>query len=143
MGETPPAAPTVRARRPTLKRLLLASLALFVMYVIGAIYLCACDFRSASTRIEARRLVAMKFDLRNLYTAEESYFADHVTYTTSLSSLRFTPSAGVTVTIGSATGFGWSATAKHDSTTRICGIFVGRATAPVSGQSEGEPRCQE
>lgn len=141
----PPAAPG-GARRRMLKRVPLVPIAAFmgfIGFIVWVATLCGCDFRSAATRIEASRLQGMKADLRNLVTAEESYFADQVTYTTSLERLRFRPSDSVTVTIGSATGTGWSAIARHKATTKTCGIYVGTATAPISGQNEGAPKCQE
>lgn len=84
---------------------------------------------------------SMRSDLRNLVTAEESYFADNLTYTTSLTNMQFTPSTGVTVTVGSASDSGWSATATHNASPQACGIFVGTGTPPVGGASEGEPKC--
>lgn len=82
----------------------------------------------------------MKSDLRNLVTAEESYFADQVSYPTSTTAVQFTPSSGVTITIGTATGTGWDATTKHNGTSKTCGIYVGSGTAPTGG-NEGEPKC--
>ncbi len=86
---------------------------------------------------------AMRSDLRNLVTAEESYFADNVTYTTSLTNMLFTPSTGVTITIGAVSSIGWNATARHNATTRVCGIYIGAAATPVRGATEGEPKCVE
>jgi len=88
-------------------------------------------------------IAAMKSDLRNLVTAEESYFADNVTYTTSLTNMNFTASSGGTVVVGAAVGTGWTATATFNGTAKTCGIYVGTGvTAPVTGQNEGEPKCQ-
>jgi len=94
---------------------------------------------SASREDEAY-VAAMKSDLRNLVTAEESYFADNVTYTRSLGT-AFAPSAGVEVTIIEASGTGWSATARHARTTRTCGIFSGSGRPPRAGSEEGAPTC--
>jgi prepilin-type N-terminal cleavage/methylation domain-containing protein len=112
---------------------------LIVVVIIGI--LAAIAIPKFATTKEKAYVAAMKSDLRNLVTAQESYFADQVTYTTSQTSLNYTPSTGVTVSIGAATGTGWSATAKHNGTSQTCGIFVGSATAPVSGANEGEPKC--
>ncbi len=86
---------------------------------------------------------AVRSDLRNLVTAQESYFADSVTYTTSLAALRFQASRGVTVRILSASARGWAAVATHESAPGMrCGIFVGNATPPLPEvQNEGEPAC--
>src|SRR5262249_47522438 len=89
---------------------------------------------------EKAYLASMKSDLRNLVTAQESYFSDYATYSTNLGTY-FSSSAGVTVTIGTATGSGWNATSRHNATTRTCGIYYGTASAPVAGQNESEPRC--
>lgn len=87
-------------------------------------------------------VAAMKSDLRNLVTAEEIYFADSVTYTTSPTNLYFMSSAGVTVTIRAADNTGWSATAKHNGSDQVCGIWVGNASPPIRGSNEGEPKCE-
>ncbi len=95
----------------------------------------------ASTR-EHAYAAEMKSDLRNLVTAEESYFTDHQTYTATLSRLSHSASADTTIVITSASRTGWAATAKRSGTTSTCGIYVGTATPPISGQNEGEPKCQ-
>ncbi|MDO8666750.1 MAG: hypothetical protein Q7J79_09070, partial [Gemmatimonadales bacterium] len=101
-------------------------------------------------------LSAMKSDLRNLVTAQESYIADFVTYTpTPEDSVpspydsigahrfhRFNTSTGVTITVGVATATGWNATARHNGVAQTCGIFVGDAPSPMEGASEGEPKCR-
>ena len=109
-----------------------------VVVIIGILAAIAIP-KFANTK-EKAYLAAMKSDLRNLVTAEESYFSDYVTYSTNLGT-AFSSSSGVTVAVGAATGTGWSATASHNATTRTCGIFVGSASAPISGQNEGEPKC--
>ena len=105
---------------------------------------------------------AMQSDLRNLVTAQESYFADHATYADTLadplvdttSSWGYRgPSAGVVIRITEASATGWSATSRYDmpaeqqvdgleGTTKTCGIFVGTATPPIKGQEEGVPKCR-
>ena len=112
---------------------------LIVVVIIGILAAIAIP-KFANTK-EKAYIAAMKSDLRNLVTAEESYFADQVSYTNSNAAINFTPSTGVTVTIGSYNGTGWNATAKHNATTKTCGIYVGSASAPVTGQNEGEPKC--
>lgn len=88
-------------------------------------------------------LAAMRSDLRNLVTAEESYFADNVTYTSNLGP-TFTASSGVTVEIGYATGTGWRATARHARTGSTCSIFMGGGQVAAPGEAqEGIPFCTE
>src|SRR5688572_24574216 len=56
---------------------------------------------------------AMKSDLRNLASAQESFYYFNDIYTTSLAGLAITPTNGVTITVNEATVSGWSATATH------------------------------
>jgi len=111
---------------------------LIVVVIIGILAAIAIP-KFANTK-EKAYIAAMKSDLRNLVTAQESYFSDYATYSTNLGTY-FASSAGVTVTIGTATGSGWNATSTHNATTRTCGIYYGTASAPISGQNESEPRC--
>ena len=113
---------------------------LIVVVIIGILAAIAIP-KFANTK-EKAYLAAMKSDLRNLVTAEESYNGDYIAYTSNVSSLNFQASSGVTVTIGAATSLGWNATSKHNGTTKTCGIFYGTASAPIAGQNEGEPKCQ-
>jgi prepilin-type N-terminal cleavage/methylation domain-containing protein len=112
---------------------------LIVVVIIGILAAIAIP-KFANTK-EKAYVAAMKSDLRNMVTAEESYFADQVSYTTATAAVNFTPSTGVTIAITAATGTGWAATASHNATSKTCGIYVGTATAPISGQNEGEPKC--
>jgi len=112
---------------------------LIVVVIIGI--LAAIAIPKFSNTKEKAYLAAMKSDLRNILFAEENYFADNVTYTTSTTVLQLQVSTGVTLTINTATGTGWDATASHTATSRTCGIYYGTSTPPFSGQNEGEPRC--
>jgi len=113
---------------------------LIVVVIIGILAAIAIP-KFANTK-EKAYIAGMKADLRNLVTAQEAYFADNVTYASVLSNLNYNVSAGNTVAISSATGTGWAATSKNNATTKTCGIFVGSATAPITGQNEGAPACQ-
>jgi prepilin-type N-terminal cleavage/methylation domain-containing protein len=113
---------------------------LIVVVIIGILAAIAIP-KFANTK-EKAFLVAMKSDLRNIVTAQETYFADNTTYTTSTTALNLIISPGVALSIGTATAGGWSATASHNATARTCGIYVGTASPLVAGQNEGEPRCQ-
>jgi hypothetical protein len=90
---------------------------------------------------EAAYRASMKSDLRNLVVAEEAYYADHATYAGALSALNYNTSYGVRVFLGVVNASGYSALARHEGTTTTCGIYVGTAPPPISGQAEGEPRC--
>jgi len=108
---------------------------LIVVVIIGILAAIAIP-KFANTK-EKAYIAAMKSDLRNAVTAQESYFADNVTYTTDLGT-SYNSSAGVTVTFGSVTGTGWGASASHNGTTKTCAIAVGAA---AGGGTEGEPKC--
>jgi prepilin-type N-terminal cleavage/methylation domain-containing protein len=113
---------------------------LIVVVIIGILAAIAIP-KFANTK-EKAYIAGMKADLRNLVTAQEAYFADNVTYASVLTNLNYNVSAGNTVSISSATGTGWAATSSNNATTKTCGIFVGSATAPITGQNEGAPACQ-
>jgi prepilin-type N-terminal cleavage/methylation domain-containing protein len=90
-------------------------------------------------------VAAMRSDLRNLSTHEESHFYDHAVYSSSmlaLGTVGFNPTTLVTTVVVEATGSGWSASASHSLSAAQCGLFVGNA-APVGGAvSEGIIACQ-
>ncbi len=112
---------------------------LIVVVIIGILAAIAIP-KFANTK-EKAYIAGMKSDLRNLVTAQEAYFADNVTYASAVGNLNYNVSAGNAVTVTSASGTGWAATSSNNATTKTCGIFVGSATPPVSGQPEGSPAC--
>jgi type IV pilus assembly protein PilA len=84
----------------------------------------------------------MKTDLKNLSTAEEAYFYDSTSYTTSLLALNnFRSSSGVTVTVVEGTAKGWSAEAIHAQTSRRCALFSGGAAPVAPATIEGRITC--
>ena len=96
----------------------------------------------------APEVAAMRRSLRDLLTAEESYFADSLRYTKSLRVLArnitpYAPAAGVTVTIESVVGESWRATATDRAAPGwTCGNYIGTGVSSyVPGQKEGVPRC--
>jgi prepilin-type N-terminal cleavage/methylation domain-containing protein len=114
---------------------------LIVVVIIGILASIAIP-KFGATRSKAY-VAAMKSDLRNLVLAEETYFADNVVYTTSLASTVFTPSAGVTVTIGAASVGGWNATARHQALQgTVCAIFGGSGPPVAPATNVSEVRCQ-
>ena len=134
---------------------------LIVVVIIGILAAIAIP-KFANTK-EKAYLAAMKSDLKNLATAEESYFADNQQYLSGSASNPgtgaatplmsggnpnreiFIPSAGVTVTItaqaaAAGTPAGWSATATHTATNKTCAMFIN--VAPVAPATvDGEPKC--
>jgi prepilin-type N-terminal cleavage/methylation domain-containing protein len=111
---------------------------LIVVVIIGI--LAAIAIPKFSNTREKAYVASMKSDLRNLATAQESYFADNVTYTSDIAALGAGESQGVTITIGGVAGTGWSATAAHNATTKTCAIYFGTA-AVAPADTEGEVKC--
>jgi hypothetical protein len=90
----------------------------------------------------------MQDDLRNLAIAQAGYAADNAgAYSANLTSLNFTASTGVTVTVNYAGPNGWAATAVHTAlpATENCGKYIQNgATAPTPiapATASGEPKC--
>jgi type IV pilus assembly protein PilA len=108
---------------------------LIVVVIIGI--LAAIAIPKFSNTKEKAYVAAVKSDIRNLATAEESYFADNQVNTTSLAAANFTPSVAVTVTPASlAVAKSWSAASTHAQTAKTCKIGFGPGTA-TSGAAEG------
>jgi prepilin-type N-terminal cleavage/methylation domain-containing protein len=113
---------------------------LIVVVIIGIIASIAIP-KFANTKDKAY-LAAMKSDLRNLATAEESFLFDSLTYTTNLAAMNgWSPTTGVTVVVNAATGGGWSATASHALSTHKCYLFYGSASPVGSATVEGRISC--
>jgi len=111
---------------------------LIVVVIIGILAAIAIP-KFANTK-EKAYLATMKSDLRNLITAEESYFGDNTAYTSTLPATMYATSTGVTgptITIG---GSNVQAYVAHTQTTRSCAIYLGTVVqAPAT--KEGEPKC--
>lgn len=114
---------------------------LIVVVIIGILAAIAIP-KFANTK-EKAYLAAMKSDLRNLASAEEGYFADNSTYTTSKAGINYNESSGVTATIAVNAGppVNWNATTWHTATAKTCAIFYGTTTATAPATLEGEPKC--
>lgn len=116
---------------------------LIVVVIIGILAAIAIP-KFANTK-EKAYLSAMKSDLRNLVTAQESYLGDNYIYYGGAvpdAQLEYASSSGVTVTLQNASASGWAATAWHNGTAKTCAIFYGSgASAVAPATNEGEPRC--
>jgi hypothetical protein len=86
-------------------------------------------------------VTAMKSDLRNLVSAEESFVSDSGFYSASLQQLGFRPSVGVRRPTINAGPRSWSAITSHEqlSDTR-CAVAVGSAN-PISGIEQEDIAC--
>jgi type II secretion system protein G len=113
---------------------------LIVVVVIGILAAMAIP-KFQSTKGKAY-LASVKSDLKNLSTAEESFFYDHRSYSTDLDSLKAVSSHGVVLTVVNATPTGWSATAYHPgSWPHTCALFYGSVSAVAPATVEGEIAC--
>ena len=114
---------------------------LMVMVIIGILVTVLIP-RFATSR-EKAFITAMKSDLRNLATAEESYFYDYDSYSPDLAQLpAFTSTTGVTVTISGASQTGWAASASSVSSSQLCYLFVGNLGPLGAATQEGQVACE-
>ena len=111
---------------------------IIVVVIIGLLATIAIP-RFTSSRDKAL-VAAMKSDLRNLATHQESQLADSGSYATSFPPTIWRPSTGVTGPTIALTPTGWTARVGHTSTTRVCAIFVG-STPLAPAVKEGVPTC--
>ena len=116
---------------------------LIVVVIIGILAAIAIP-KFANTKTKAYT-AAMKSDLRNLVTAEESFFSDSGTYVVygDTTKLKFRPSTGVsTPNIAIGQGY-WSATVTHNQILNFtCGIAVNTVNPQVATAGDGEPSCK-
>ncbi len=113
---------------------------LIVVVIIGILVSIAVP-KFANTKQKAY-VAQMKSDLKNVATAEEAYFYDSTSYTSSLVALNnFRSSTGVTLNVLEATPMGWSAEALHGQTTRACYLFNGNAAPVGNATVTGKITC--
>lgn len=109
---------------------------LIVVVIIGILAAIAIP-KFGQTREKANQ-AAMKSDLRNLLSAQETFFSDSAKYTTDTSRLGgWRPSAGVTISASAAGAATLNFTLTKAGST--CTVFYGfAATTPAS---DGVPFC--
>jgi prepilin-type N-terminal cleavage/methylation domain-containing protein len=118
---------------------------LIVVVIIGILAAIAIP-KFANTKSKAY-ITAQKSDLRNLVTAEESFFSDSSKYTAvidSVTGLKYGWSTGTTKPV-ITTGAGyWAATNSHTQLPagNQCGISMNTANPTTPGAAEGEPVCK-
>ena len=120
---------------------------LIVVVIIGILAAIAIP-KFANTKTKAYT-AAMKSDLRNLVTAEESFFSDSGRYATAVAAsgaqgLQFATSTGVILTTPIVVGQGfWTAQVTHSQIPSFsCGIGVNTANPVVTTAGDGEPACR-
>jgi type IV pilus assembly protein PilA len=105
---------------------------LIVVVIIGILAAIAIP-KFANTK-EKAVVASMKSDLRNLASTQESYWVENRTYYAGVipgAGFLFSPSAGVSIVMVTATDAGWSARATAvPLTTTQCVIFYG-TTPPI------------
>lgn len=85
----------------------------------------------------------MRADLRNLVTAQETFFADSQRFAAAFDRTAYATSSGVRVSIALHGDSAWSAVATHVSVTASCRISVSfDGTAVEGGRGDGEPVCE-
>jgi prepilin-type N-terminal cleavage/methylation domain-containing protein len=112
---------------------------LIVVVIIGILAAMAIP-KFQATKGKAN-FAAIKSDLKNLSTAQESYFYENRRYHTDLDTLKVRPSNGVIITI-TLDGAGWQATAYHPSSyPRTCALFYGTNNPIAPATTEGVIAC--
>src|SRR4051812_32874524 len=98
---------------------------LIVVVIIGIIAAIAIPkFNSTKGKANA---AALRSDLRNLAMTEEGYYFSNLQYSEDTAQLKFRPSPGVILEIGTVAG-GWAATATHPLSYPLkCMIFYGNS----------------
>ena len=129
---------------------------LIVVVIIGI--LAAIAIPKFAVTKEKAVVVSMKSDLRNLVTAQESFFRDNQDYAggtdpatqtngkAGAGKVAFSASPGNVLAVKYGSAAGWSATvtnpAVKSTASDECGIYVGTAAAPdASLTTEGAPGC--
>ncbi len=111
---------------------------LIVVVIIGILAAIAIP-KFASSK-EKAMLTAMKADLRNLATQQESYQIEFSAYATGFPATLYRVTAGVTGPTISLTADGWTASVGHTVSSKTCAIFAG--TTPLApAVDEGVPKC--
>jgi type IV pilus assembly protein PilA len=86
---------------------------------------------------------AIKSDLRNLMSAQESYYYDYQTYASDATKLSVGSTKGVILRIHEADNKGWSATATHPQAYPLtCGVYVAGAAPRDPATVEGLIGCR-
>lgn len=84
---------------------------------------------------------AMRYDLRNLVAAQDSFFRDSGAYTADLSVLNFSRTTGVAAPSITVSGHAWFATNTHTQGYGVCGIAVDTTNPVDATAAPREPAC--
>ena len=116
---------------------------LIVVVIIGILAAIAIP-KFANTK-EKAVVTAMRSDLRNLASVQETYWIQNRVYYGAAipnAAIDFRPSPSVVLTMVSADAAGWSATAAAPSVTaQTCSIFYGSAAPLPPATVDGAVKC--
>lgn len=116
---------------------------LTVVVIVGV--LAAITIPKFANTKEKATIASMKSDLRNLASAQEAYWVDNRAYyggPIPAAGFAYQPTQGVTISIVTATGAGWSASATAaSSTSSTCAIFYGGVAPLPPASVESTPGC--
>lgn len=116
---------------------------LIVIVIIGVLAAVAIPRFSQSK--QRAYVAAMRSDLHNLATAQETYASGQrpSMYAPTLADLtNYSASAGVNVTLVSVVADGWSASATHDNAAGVtCAVYYGNAAAVAPATTAGVVTC--
>ena len=93
---------------------------------------------------ERAMVSAMRSDLHNLVTAEESFYTNGMVYYNGPvpdPAFPYNVSENVTITLVNVTPSGWGATATRIGSTRTCAVYVGTGGPVAPATAEGTPEC--
>ena len=112
---------------------------LIVVVIIGILAAIAIP-KFANTK-EKAYIAAMKSDLRNLASAQETFFGDSAYYLIAKTpnTKYWQSSTGVKVDDSNQSATGWSAKVSRAGTAQTCTIWIG--VKGVGLGNEGEPSC--
>ena len=128
---------TARARR---RAFTLVELMIVVVIVGILVTIVVPNFKNTKGKANA---AALRTDLRNLATAEESYFYSNGRYTTAIDSVPFKGSPGIQITIVEGDARGWSAEVTHPQAWPLkCALFMGGAAPLDPATTEGLITCR-
>jgi type II secretory pathway pseudopilin PulG len=114
---------------------------MIVVIVLGILVtLVVPQFKNTKGKANA---AALRTDLRNLATGQESFFYSNGRYTMAIDSVPFKGSPGVVITIVEGDARGWSAEITHPQAWPLkCAIFMAGATPLPPATTEGLITCQ-
>ncbi|MBA3893063.1 MAG: prepilin-type N-terminal cleavage/methylation domain-containing protein [Gemmatimonadales bacterium] len=116
---------------------------LIVVVIIGILAAIAIP-KFANTK-EKAIVTAMRSDLRNLTSTQETYWTSNTTYYGAVipdAAFPYRPTQGITVTVVHADAAGWSARATAPGlTSQTCVIFYGAAPALPPATADAAVAC--